>query len=194
MREAFRHHIPISKVKCFCYSALFTIFGILIPALVLLDTRPRANLTFLGKLLQRISPALILVLILAFGFLVTMLLLKIFDSKAGLLITDEGLYNNSTILGGDYVKWSEVSSIRLTTTKTNKQRIHHIEVHANRKDGFSTIRVSWLRRLIMRKDMFSSGCMIVRISKQTLEATYGQIVAALRTHQNAPIIDEREYS
>jgi hypothetical protein len=189
MREDCRHHIPISKVKCFAYSALFTITGIVIPALLLLYMGQGANLTFHGKLLQRISPALIL----AFGFLVTRLLLKIFDSKAGLLITNEGLYNNSNILGGDYVKWSEVSSIRLTTTKTNKQRIHHIEVHANRKDGFSTVRVSWLRRLIMRKDIFSSGCMIVLISKQTLGATYAQIIAALRTHQNAPIIDEREY-
>lgn len=190
MREAFRHHIPISKVKCFCYSTLFAVVGIVAPALVLLETPHGVNLTLFGRLVHRISPVCILLC----GFLVTRLLLKIFDRKAGLLITEEGLYNNSSILGGDYVKWSEVSSIRLTTTKTGKQHIHHIEVHTNRKDGFSTIRVSWLRRLIMRKDMFSTGCMIVIISKQTLGATYGQIVAALRTHQHAPIIDEREYS
>jgi hypothetical protein len=190
MREVFRHHIPISKVKCACYSTFLILVGVVVPALVLLDKPHGVSQGFHGRILQDISPACILV----FGFLAIRLLAKIFDSKAGLLITDEGLYNNSNILSGDYVKWSEVSSIRLTTTKTGKRHIHHIEVHTNRKDGFSTIRVSWLRRLIMRKDMFSSGCMIVLISKQTLGATYGQIVAALRTHQNAPIIDEREYS
>ena len=190
MREAFRHHIPISKFKCAFYFLILTLIGIVAPAFFLIEDLRGANLNAYARLALLFSPVSVpLYVFLAFTFAS-----KFFDPKSGLLITDEGLFNNSNIFGGDYVKWSEVSAIHLTTIKSGKRHTHMIEVRTEREDGFSTIKAGWFRRLIMRKDMFSPGCMKIFINKQSLGATYHEIVEALRIHQPTPVIDERQYS
>ena len=190
MREVFRHHIPFSKAKCAFYFLILTLIGIVAPAFILIAELRGANLNGFARLALLFSP----VSVPLFGFLAFTFASKFFDPKSGLLITDEGLFNNSHIFGGDYVKWSEVSAIHLTTTKTGKRNIHMIEVRTKRIEGFSTIRASWFRRLMMRKDMFTPECQKVIINKHTLAATYQQIVDVLRIHQPTPVIDEREYN
>jgi hypothetical protein len=190
MREQFRHHIPISKVKCACYFLIFILIAFLAPSLVIMKKMGGANLNWFETLVLKSS----LLSVPLFGLLALEFASKFFDRKAGIIITEQGLFNNSNMFGWDYVKWSEVSAIHLTTIKTGKRNFHMIEVRTRRIDGFSTIKASWFRRFISRKDMFTPECQITLINKQTLAATYQQIVNALRVHQPTPIIDERTFN
>ncbi len=112
-----------------------------------------------------------------------------FDPKSGLLFSDEGLFYNSGLAGGTYVKWSEVASVHLTSDNNGTSTIDRIEVRARPAEGFSTIeRPGFIRRIMLRATKTK-----VLIGSQTLGATYEEIVAAFRTHQPHPVIDERSY-
>ena len=46
--------------------------------------------------------------------------IKLFDNKPGLIIDEDGLWNNSSIISTHKVKWNELSSIRLKTVRSEK--------------------------------------------------------------------------
>lgn len=168
MREAFRHHLPISKLKCAYYLVPSLLFGLSGPlgAYGIFIRGEGLNLLYaIGILLSPISlPA---------GFIATKSLgRKLFDPMAGLTITDDGIYNDSSPFNRHFLKWSEVGSIHLTPNT--------IEVRALRAEGFTTLKA---RASKSRTKMY--------ITTDCLKTSYEEIVQALRTHQSRPIIDER---
>lgn len=168
MREAFRHHLPISKLKCACYLIPSLLFGLSGPlgAYGIFIRGESLNLLYaVGIVLSPISlPA---------GFIATKSLgRKLFDPMAGLTITEDGIYNDSSPFNRHFLKWSEVGCIHLTPNT--------IEVHALRAEGFTTLKARAIK---------SSTKMY--ITTDCLKASYEEIVSALLTHQSRPIIDDR---
>ena len=168
MREAFRHHLPVSKLKCACYLVPSLLFGLSGPlgAYGIFIRGESLNLLYaVGILLSPISlPA---------GFIATKSLgRKLFDPMAGLTITDDGIYNDSSPFNRHFLKWSEVGSIHLTPNT--------VEVRSLGAEGFTTLKA---RASKSRTKMY--------ISTDCLKASYEEIVSALRTHQSRPIIDDR---
>ena len=168
MREAFRHHLPISKLKCACYLVPSLLFGLSGPlgAYGIFIRGEGLNLFYaIGILLSPISlPA---------GFIATKSLVrKLFDPMAGLTITDDGIYNDSSPFNRHFLKWSEVRSIHLTPNM--------IEVRALGAEGFTTLRAR-----------ASKSRTKIHITTDCLRASYEEIVTALSTHQSRPIIDDR---
>jgi hypothetical protein len=168
MREAFRHHLPVSKLKCACYLFPSLVFGISGPlgAYGILIQGDSLNLLYaVGILLSPISlPA---------GFIATKSLgRKLFDPMAGLTITDDGIYNDSSPFSRHYVKWTEVADIRLTPNL--------IEVRTHGLTSLTSAEAGANKR--RNKIIITTDC---------LNASYEEIIQALRTHQSRPIIDER---
>jgi hypothetical protein len=168
MREAFRHHLPISKLKCACYLVPSLLFGLSGPlgAYGMFVRGDSLNLFYVvGILLSPISlPA---------GFIATKSLgRKLFDPMAGLTITDDGIFNDSSPFSSHFLKWSEVESIHLTPNT--------VEVRAIGAEGFTTL-----------KARASNKRTKIYITTDCLKASYEEIVSALRTHQSRPIIDDR---
>lgn len=168
MREAFRHHLPISKLKCACYLVPSLLFGLSGPlgAYGIFVRGESLNLFYaVGILLSPISlPA---------GFIATKSLArKLFDPMAGLTITDEGIYNDSSPFSSHFLKWSEVESIHLTPNT--------IEVRALGSEGFTTLKARANKRRTK-----------IHITTDCLQASYEEIERALRTHQSRPIVDDR---
>lgn len=189
MREEFRHHIPISKLKCLGASIFFTLIGVVFPAFLFSEYQHGARMDRRASLLLVLSP----VMVPCFGFLAIMYGKKLFDPRSGLLITDEGVFNNSGLFGGTYVKWSEVSAIHLTSTNSGPKPLHHIELRTERVGGFSTTELPSLWKVFMSKAKIEAGRGKIVIVNQSLSATYDEVVEALRAHQPRPIIDERKY-
>jgi hypothetical protein len=171
MREQFRHHIPISKAKCFLY---------LFPALLVGFSGPFA---VYGVFLQDVkiglfNGACILLspLTLSIGLQAASSLgRKLVDPKSGLTITDEGILINSSPFNRHFLRWTEVESIHRTHAT--------IEVRATGSAGFTT-----LKRGLLKSNKARTT---IHITTDCLQASYEQIVEALRTHQSRPIIDER---
>ena len=189
MREEFRHHIPVSKAKCLGYCLFFTLLGVVFPVFLFAEYKRGAHLDGRASLLLLLSP----VIVPFFGFLAILYGKKVFDPRSGLLITDEGIFNNSGLFGGTYVKWSEVSAIHLTSTNSGPKPLHHIELRTVRVGGFSTTELPSLWKVFMSKAKIEAGRGKIVIINQSLSASYEEVVEALRTHQPRPIIDERKY-
>lgn len=171
MREAFRHHLPISKLKCACYLVPSLLFGLSGPlgAYGIFIRGEGLNLFYaIGILLSPISlPA---------GFIATKSLVrKLFDPMAGLTITGDGIYIDSSPFNRHFLRWTEVESIHRTHAT--------IEVRAIGSAGFTTLKTGLLKSKKARTT--------IHVTTDCLQASYEQIVEALRAHQSRPIIDER---
>ena len=168
MREAFRHHLPISKLKCACYLVPCLLFGLSGPyaAYCVFLQREGLGLGFaLWILLSPISLTIGMRALFSLGR-------KLIDPKAGLTITDEGIYNDSSPFSSHSLKWSEVESIHLTPNT--------VEVRALGAEGFTTVKAST-----------TNGRTKIHITTDCLQASYEEIELALRTHQSRPIVDDR---
>jgi hypothetical protein len=171
MREQFRHHIPVSKVKCFFY---------LFPALLIGLSGPFAAY---GAFLQDVkiglfNGACILLspLTLSIGLQAAFSLgRKLVDPKSGLTITDEGVFIDSSPFNRHFLRWTEVESIHRTHAT--------IEVRAIGSAGFTTLKTGLLRSKKPRTT--------IHITTDCLKASYDEIAEALRTHQSRPLIDDR---
>lgn len=171
MREDVRHHIPISKVKCGFYLIPCVIFGFSGPYAgycVFVQGQPLGPAYALWLLLSPLTITVCMPAMLSLGR-------KLFDPKAGLILTDEGIHNDSSPFNRHFVKWSEIGSILLTTNR--------IELIANQAEGFSTIKNG---RTSARKPRTK-----IRISNDCLKASNEEITEGLRTHQSRPIVDDR---
>jgi hypothetical protein len=171
MREAFRHHIPISKLKCAFYLVPCLLFGLSGPyaAYCVFVQREGLGLGFiLWMLLSPISLTICMRALFSLGR-------KLIDPKAGLTIADEGIFNDSSPFSSHYLKWSEVESIHLTPNT--------IEVRALGAEGFTTLKASRTSSKKVRTK--------INITTDCLQASYEEIVEALHTHQSRPIVDDR---
>jgi len=171
MREAFRHHIPISKLKCAFYLVPCLLFGLSGPyaAYGVFVQREGLGLGYaLWMLLSPISLTICMRALFSLGR-------KLIDPKAGLTITDEGIFNDSSPFSSHYLKWSEVESIHLTP--------NIIEVRSLGAEGFTAVKASRTSSKKFRTK--------INITTDCLKASYDQIVEALRTHQSSPIVDDR---
>lgn len=184
MKEPIRHLIAISKAKCLGFTA-FSLAMVLFDAYLVAAYFGGKRLDGRESFLLILSPIGLPVFIFA-----TFIHLRLlFDPRAGLLFSEEGLYYNTGIAGGTYVKWEEVSAIHLTTNNHGPKPVHTVEVRTQLPEGFSTIaapRAPW--RWIFPKCKFR-----VYVASNTLSASHDQIVEAFRSHQPHPVIDERKY-
>jgi hypothetical protein len=171
MREECRHHIPISKLKCAFYLMPCLLFGLSGPYSAFCVFVQREGLGLSNTLWILLSPISLTICTKALFSLGR----KLIDPKAGLTITDEGIFNDSSPFSSHYLKWSEVESIRLTPNV--------IEVRALGAEGFTSVKPNGKtsKRALTK----------VNITTDCLQASYEQIAEALRTHQSRPIIDER---
>ena len=168
MRETFRYHLPISKMKCACYLVPFLLFGLSGPLGAYRVFVRGESLDFfyaVGILFSPISLPICLIATKSLGR-------KLFDPMAGLTITDEGIFNDSSPFSSHYLKWSEVESIHLTPNT--------IEVRALGAEGFTTL-----------KPRAAKGRPKIHITTDCLQASYEEIEQALRTHQSRPVVNDR---
>ena len=171
MRESCRHHIPISKLKCALYLVFFGFVGLSGPYAihaVFIKGNPLRSLNVVWLFLCPLTLPICMTALCSLGR-------KLFNPKGGLTITAEGIFNDSSPFSNHYLSWSEVDSIHL---KPNV-----IELHANRVEGFTTLPRGWMKSKRRRTK--------INITTDCLQATYEEIVLALRTHQPRPIVDER---
>jgi len=171
MSENVRHHFPISKAKCGLYLIPCMIFGFSGPYAaycVFVQGQPLALAYALWILLSPLSIPVCMPALFS-------LARKLFDPKAGVTITDDGIYNDSSPFRSYYVKWSEVQSIHRTPNT--------IELRSNLAEGFSTFKAG-------RKSSKKARTK-VNITNDCLQDSYEEIAEALRTHQSRPFVDDR---
>jgi len=58
--------------------------------------------------------------IIFFGMIAVYGLLKIFDRKPGLLISQEGIFNNSDAISGFIIRWSDITELSITKSKNTR--------------------------------------------------------------------------
>jgi hypothetical protein len=174
MSDGIRHHLPVSKTKCALYLIPCLLAGLYGPyaTICAIHLGRWHGITFIIWIL--LSPLIVPIC----GTAIVSLGRKLFDPKAGLTITDEGLINDSSPFSRNYLRWSEVGSIHLTA--------HSIEIRSHGPEGFSTIKPEWMSSSKPRTK--------INISNDCLKASNEEIAEALRTHQSGPIIDERKIS
>jgi len=73
---------------------------------------------------------------------------KIFDSKPGLIIDENGLWNNSSIVSNHKIKWNELTGVGLT--KIGKEKILFLYF---KDDSSFIMKFNLIERLIMRLNM-----------------------------------------
>jgi hypothetical protein len=190
MREEFRHHIPISKVKCGLTFIFFILVGVVCPLIIFYEFRRGANMDSRASLLMVLSP----VTIPFFIYVAILYARKFFDPRSGLLFTDEGLFDNSGLFKDNYVKWDEVSAIHLTSINTGYTKAsHRIEVRTERPEGFSTLTKLSRWNSMLCNDKAEAARTKIVITSHAVGTSYDKIVEAFRTHQPRPVIDERKY-
>lgn len=91
--------------------------------------------------------------ILFFGLVALVLLPKLFTSKAGLIIADEGLWDHSSGVSAGFVPWVDIKKINYSYSGTNK----FLVVMVKKPDKFIDRQTNLMKKLAMRMNYKISG-------------------------------------
>ncbi|UUV22575.1 STM3941 family protein [Paenimyroides aestuarii] len=108
--------IPLSKTKMtrtFIGSIIFVILGVWF-----LVNPPELNNPILGN--SVVIYVIGLLSIVFFGFIGIMIFRKLFDKKAGLIINQDGIIDNTSGLSIGFIPWSEIQEISSTQVMNQK--------------------------------------------------------------------------
>lgn len=116
--------------------------------------------------------------ILFFGLIVLVMLPKLFTRKAGLIVADEGLWDNSSGVSAGFVPWSDIKKLNYTFSGTNTFMVLMLK----KPDKFIEKQKNPIKKLAMRINCKISGSPI-HILVSILDAdlhTLNNLIAAKR--------------
>ena|ERR1700733_8553558 len=125
------------------------------------------------------SPAVIfsagLAGILFFGFVGFSIFKRIFDNKPGLLISDDGIVDNSSGLSAGYIPWSDIAAIK--EKKILNQNL--ISIVVNNPWDYIKKQPNAVRRKTMQKNYELFGT-VISISTNGLKYDYTDLIELLK--------------
>lgn len=161
--------IPVSKTKIFLITfgaAAFVALGILL--FVIADEQPRYD----PLVVKLVGVAAILFFGLAFGFSVK----KLFDPSPGLIISADGIVDNSSGVAAGKIPWNEITGLTVTTVHSQRfltVHVHHPERYLD-QGGF-------LRRMANKANFKYYGSPI-QISANSLKINFDDLITTIRQH------------
>jgi hypothetical protein len=142
MKENFEYRIPLSKTKLillFIGSLTFVFIGtlfILNPEKYISIVAPRKEFIFFGGLAA----------VLFFGICAIFFVLKLFDSKPGIVINSKGFLDNSSTVSAGFVKWDDIE--RLSIMKVRKTKL--ILIHVKNPNDYINRQTNWFKKNLMK--------------------------------------------
>ena len=125
------------------------------------------------------SPTLIfctgLASVIFFGFVGFYLFKKLFDHKPGLIISNSGIFDNSSGLSAGFIPWSDIKEIKETIIAKQKFINLVVKIPQHYIDGQPTK----LRRWLMEKNYKSFGT-VIGISANGLKYNYAELKLLLK--------------
>jgi len=129
------------------------------------------------------SPALVhlagLACIMFFGLCMIAALIKLLDASPALVLDDKGLTNNSGILGGSFIPWSEITGFQVTQIKG--QRILYVLL---RDPSCYLSTLTPLRRKLLKATL-AIGPSPVAISSNLLSVNTEDLMESLNSRLSA---------
>jgi hypothetical protein len=183
MKETILHRTPISRLKCLGYGVFSILVGIVAPLIVLSNRWPGEALHFREAATLYACPAM-------FIPLAYLYLRKLFDPLSGLIITPEGIINNSGLFGSKYAKFSEISSIKVKHAAGSNSGTF-IYLYTDQPAGFSNESAPGFIRFFQSKEKQAKGVRLIAIIGTTLQGPIEKTIEALRQHAPCPVVDER---
>lgn len=113
---------------------------------------------------------------------------KLVDPLSGLIITTEGIINNSVFRRSQYAKFNAISAISI---KLDAGRNTMIYVYTEQPGGFSSVKAPCWIRIFMSAKRAERGVRAIVIIGNTLEGSIDKTFEALRKQAPCPIVDER---
>jgi len=183
MREEILHRTPIGRLKCLGYGIFSILVGVVAPLIVHSNRWPGEALHFREAVTLYACPAM-------FIPLAYLYLRKLFDPLSGLIITPEGIINNSGLFGSKYAKFSEISSIKVKHAAGSNSGTF-IYLYTDKELGFANERLLGFIRLFQSKETQAKGVRSIVIIGTTLKGPIEKTIEALRKHSPCPVVDER---
>jgi len=131
------------------------------------------NVPFLSSRILHISVGVLSMLF--FGFGAIMVLFKLIENKFGMKITEEGIYDNSTSINSDLIKWENILDIN--EHKVFKQKFIRIKV--NNPEFFIKRQSNSLKRKNVELNYKKYGSPI-QITSSTLNVKHDELLHILK--------------
>jgi len=123
------------------------------------------------------SPALIRIVsvaaIIFFGMCGIYSLVKLFDNKPGLIISPEGILDNTNMVGGHFIKWSEIKDYSVLKIKRTSFLLIFVD-HPGRFINDAT----GIRKIFLRLNMWQYKTPL-SISVNTLQCNFDELKSAI---------------
>lgn len=91
--------------------------------------------------------------VLFFGLLAFVLLIKIFNTKAGLILSDEGITDNTSAVAAGFISWKEIRKIKLSNSGSNS----FLVVLVKNPEKFIERERNFIKRFAMRMNYKMTG-------------------------------------
>ena len=181
MTDDILHRTRVGRLKCLGWAVFCLAIGVAAPLVVHANRDPRLPLDFRDGVTLYACPAMFIPM--AFLYL-----RKLVDPLSGLIITTEGIINNSGFWRSQYAKFNEISAIRVKLGVGQNTMIY---VCTEQPEGFSSVKPPGWIRIFMSAKRAEQGVRAIVIIGNTLEGSIDKTIAALRKHAPCPIVDER---
>ncbi|WP_052461126.1 STM3941 family protein [Psychroserpens mesophilus] len=119
-----------------------------------------------------------LVAIIFFGMTGVFGFIKLFDKNPGLIINHEGIYDNSSAIGGQLIKWKDITDYDLSLI--NQNSFLHIFVN-NPQEYIS--KANWFKRFWMRLNKRFYGTPL-NVSPNFIKGDLVDLAKAIRNESN----------
>jgi len=164
--------IPLSKTKIvylWFLSALFVILGSWLWTIADNQTR------YLPIYVQIVS----ILCISFFGLGLILVPRKLFDKRPGLIISDEGIQDNTSVSTGRFISWANITgldTVKIKSTRILLIRLNNAEENINRES-------KWKQR-VMRFSLDTYGTPI-SIGSGTLKCNFDELLKMLTERMNS---------
>jgi len=91
--------------------------------------------------------------VLFFGLLAFVMLIKIFKTKAGLILSDEGLTDNTSGVAAGFISWKEIRKINISNSGSNS----YLVVLVKNPEKFIKRERNFIKRFAMRMNYKMTG-------------------------------------
>jgi hypothetical protein len=116
--------------------------------------------------------------VITFGFFMFGYARKLFDSKPGLEITKDGLYDNSTGISVGLISWNDITSFKIVKVKSQR----FLAVMVSNPEKYIS-RGSSLTRFFRRMNLTMYGSPTI-VTSSTLNMNFDELVSILNTYRS----------
>ena len=117
-----------------------------------------------------------LVAVLFFGMTGVFGLTKVFDNKPGLIINQQGLIDNSSMVSGKLVKWSDIIGLEVSQIQSTKFLLIFVQNPEHYMD-----QASYVGRFWMKLNHKTYGTPL-SISSNSLKCNFDQLIKMIEEH------------